>query len=300
MGLGVFAILLLVICVCLGLLVYCLAARHTRWSGPTSCRCGYDVESLTGSDYRSASLHGSKACPECGGSLALKNLRVRGQVSTRYAPRPLSIFVITSAWLVCGIIAWMVFSAFARPETLTKTSVRTVHNVGKTTATITWESRQQRTQYGGGIWQDGIYARVSIDGGRSFEVGWLPAERGGPRGWQRWLLRDDQGKETWIAESDMPDALALWLHASTGLPKQRDNVTLVVVLREGAFGYLSGDEPGLYAIAAQPVLLGRSTERSYPWGVYVAGVAAAGMWVWGLVRSVQRVRRRSTHAVSYA
>lgn len=300
MGLGLFAILLLVICVCLGLLVYCLAARHTRWSGPTSCRCGYDVESLTGSDYRSNNLDGSKTCPECGASLALKNVRVRGQVTTRYAPRTLSLLVITTAWLVCGVIAWMVIAAFAGPETLTKTSVRTVHNVGDTTATITWESRQQRTHYGGGIWQDGIYARVSVEGGRSFEVGWLPPERGGSRGWQRWLLRDDQGTETFIAEKDMPDALALWLHASTGLPKQRDNVTLVVVLREGAFGYLSGDEPGLYAIAAQPALLGRSTDRSYPWHVYAVGVLAAGLWVWGLVRSVRRIRRRHTMTVTYA
>ncbi len=290
--------LVILILVGLAAVAYCVVPRVRRWDGATACACGYEVESLTGTDPQGPGFDGTKACPECGERLTSARVRVRGQVAKRYANKQMSFVVVSAAWIIFGVAVFLIMSrVFVPTERLHNTWV-TMHRVGERDVSITWMTRDviQRATIDG---DRGATVKVEIGNGRTITVELAEADFTRVNGWARWRLRDDAGNWSEVAQTDIPDAMTTWLQKSTGLATVGENATLLVILREGSFGVQRMGEPMVYSPSQPTQHVMRRVQSEYPLVIYIGGSIAAVLWLLGFLRSMQVIYQRRTHAVTY-
>ncbi len=294
-----FIMLLLVAALWLALLGYCLVPRMRQWKNPTSCRCGYDVESIVGTDAASTSLRSGVHCPECGTPLTLEHTRIRGQVEAIYAPKTLSIVVVGVTWIMLAVVLLVCTFSLAPSDVVLRTWMTSKHAVGSKEVTITWRTEKVVVLPAANRGM-GAVIEVDIPDGRTFTVT-LPRDAlADELGWDTWHLRDDEGDEVRVAQRDMPDALATWLQRSTGLTDLADIAMLTTVVREGVYGLQRIGEPGLYNATSPPTIHRESAKREYSSATYVVLAFLAGLWLLGAVRSMRAIAKRRPHAPNSA
>ncbi len=295
----VFIMLLLVAALWLALLGYCVVPRMRQWNNPTSCRCGYDVESLVGTDAASTSLRGGVQCPECGTPLTLEQTRLRGQVEAIYAPKTLSLVVVGVTWIIVAVASLALTSSFAPSDVVLRTWITSKHAVGTKEVTITWRTEKVVFLPAANA-GTGAVIEVDVPGGRTFTVTLPRDELADELGWDKWQLRDDAGNEAWVAQRDMPDELTAWLQRSTSLTDVADLAMLTTVVREGVYGLQRIGEPGLYNATWPPTIHRESAKREYSSATYVALAFFAGLWLLGVAWSMRAIAKRRTHTLAYA
>lgn len=290
--------LAILILVGLAAVASCVVPRVRRWDGATVCACGYEVEWLTGNDPQGPGLNGTRSCPECGQRLTLERVRVRGQVAKRYANKQISFVIVSGAWIIGGVVAFLIMSrVFVPTERLHNTWV-TMHRVGEREVSITWMTRDviQRATIDG---DRGATVKVEIGNGRTITVELAEADYTRVHGWARWRLCDDAGNWSEVAQTDMPDAMTAWLQTSTGLATVGENATLLVILREGSFGVQRMGEPMVNSPSQPTQHVMRRLQSEYPLVIYIGGSIASVLWLLGFLRSMQVICRRRRYAVTY-
>jgi hypothetical protein len=295
----VFVMLLLVAALWLALLGYCVVPRMRQWKNPTSCRCGYDVESIVGTDAASTSFQASMHCPECGTPLTLEHTRIRGQVEAIYAPKTVSIVVVGVTWIMLAVVLLVCTFSLAPSDVVLRTWITSKHAVGTKEVTITWRTEKVVVLPAANA-GTGAVMEVDIPDGRMFTVTLPRDELADELGWDKWQLRDDAGNEVWMAQRDMPDELTAWLQRSTSLTDPADVAMLTTVVREGVYGLQRIGEPGLYNATWPPTIHRESAKREYSSATYVVLAFLAGLWLLGAVRSMRVIAKRRPHAPTSA
>ena len=284
---------------CVSLLLYCALPRTRRWMNSTTCNCGYDVESLTGNDPHGPGLSGMLVCPECGNLLTLRQVRVRGEMEVKYAPRGLSLVVVGCALAILAFVIWRVVPPLAPVVTSSTTTVTTIHNTASGKVRIAWTAQQEWVQRGGVIRND-VEARITPAAGRSFVIALVTEDYNPERGWRALRLRDHDGKETKVASWDMPDALVNWLGTATDVRERVDGLMVATALADGIDGLHMSSRPFGWrtqaVVEAPPTIV---SMRSYRWYVYPVGIMIVVAWLALTVWAMRAVYRRQPYTLEY-
>ncbi len=286
---------------CVSLLLYCALPRTRRWMNSTTCDCGYDVESLTGNDPHGPGLSGMLVCPECGNLLTLRQVRVRGEMEVKYAPRGLSLVVVGCAWLLLAFITVTSLKQHMPKMTTLSLSIVTEHALATRQATITWVVEQKWTS-SGDVRRNDIVATVAPSTGQSFIVQLATEDFDVTRGWRQMHLRNAAGETATIPTIDMPESLINWLGKATDMKERADGFMLAQAFRDGFEGLSEGSRPWNYYTRTDRL---RSSEQdaqsttNYRWYVYPLCIGVAGLWLIGFICTMRHILRRPTYTMTY-
>ncbi|MFN5943961.1 MAG: hypothetical protein ACK5ZG_10520 [Phycisphaerae bacterium] len=284
---------------CVSLLLYCVLPRTRRWMKSTTCNCGYDVESLTGYDPHGPGLSGTLTCPECGSLLTLRQVRVRGEMEVKYAPRGLSLVVVGIALAMLAFVIWRVVPPLAPIVTSATTTATTIHSAASGEVRIAWTAQQKWVQRGGVIRND-VEARITPAAGRSFVIALVTEDYDAARGWRAVRLRDHAGTETKVAAWDMPDVLVNWLGTATDVRERADGLMVAAAFADGMSELHTSSRP--WGWRARVTLEGRPaivSMRSYRWYVYPVGIMIVVAWLALAVWAMRAVYRRQPYTLEY-